>query len=195
MDYHLLWNNSYNDGRNTKKTDAEIEESKQLKKKFHDAFKNNCNARLVAFSNGPKVYVTKVLKTLGLYDLFGSNDDENDGAFLFAVDDVLPHCKPEEAAFQLIFDKIQKHTGTVIDPAQCIMVEDSMKNIRSAKSLGMKTILIKGKKEGTCRLLTEDKPEEKDPAVDVAVEMAEHIVDRLPKLFSDEKKGPCIFEP
>ena len=58
-----------------------------------------CPLQLVAFSNGPLKYVIHVLNELGLWDLFG--DDR-----LFAVDDVLPHCKPEKEAFQKIFDKL-----------------------------------------------------------------------------------------
>ena len=52
---------------------------------------------------------------------------------LYAVDDVLPHCKPEKEAFEKIFVNIgNPYTES------CVMVEASMKNIRSAKALGMK---------------------------------------------------------
>lgn len=54
-----------------------IEDSKRSKKELHDALMK-CDARLVAFSNGPRDYVQKVLITMGLWDLFGSNRyDEN----------------------------------------------------------------------------------------------------------------------
>lgn len=92
----------------------------------------SCPLKKVVFSNAPRKYVKRVLRELQLHDVF---PDE----LLFAVDDVLPHCKPEKEAFDLVFKSIN------VCPKECIMVEDSMKNIRVAKSLGMKTVLVTGK--------------------------------------------------
>ena len=179
-------------------TTTTIEDSKRSKKELHDALMN-CDARLVAFSNGPRDYVQKVLMTMGLWDLFGSNRyDENtkdDGKFVFGVDNVLPYCKPEKEAFEKIFDVLNKYnTGTddtPINPEECIMIEDSMKNIRAAKALGMKTILITGiKEEG--RILPCDAPLEDDPDVDVSMATIEKITTRLPGLFN---QNPPVFEP
>ena len=64
------------------------------------------------------------------------------------------------------------------------MVEDSMKNIRAAKALGMKTILIKGSKEEG-RILAQDAPLEEDPAVDVAFVTVEEMAEKLPDLWED----------
>lgn len=99
---------------------------------------------------------------------------------MFAVTDVLPHCKPDKASFELVL----KSVG-VKNPEQCIMVEDSMKNIRAAKALGMKTILIMGKgrkqkalnKHGMDAEATKvgDAPDDRDPAVDAAVETVAEI--------------------
>ena len=47
-------------------------------------------------------------------------------------------CKPEAAAF----DAALKCTST--PPHQTAMVEDSVKNLRTAKSLGMTTVLVAG---------------------------------------------------
>jgi len=137
-----------------------------------------CPCTLVAFSNGPRIYVKAVLKHLGLWDLFG---DEG----LYAVDDVLPYCKPEKEAFEKIF----QHIGHP-PPESCIMVEDSMKNIRRAKELGMKTVLITGKGE-LGRILPGDKPEANDPAVDCSMETIEEFAQLLPGLF----RNPPVFEP
>jgi putative hydrolase of the HAD superfamily len=87
---------------------------------------------IVAFSNGPRKYISRVLKEIGLDSFFPSKQ-------LFAVNDVLPHCKPDVGSFRLVLEKVG------VGPEQCIMVEDSMKNIRVAKSMGMKTILVVGK--------------------------------------------------
>mmetsp|Transcript_3681 Transcript_3681/g.8117 ORF Transcript_3681/g.8117 Transcript_3681/m.8117 type:complete len:294 (+) Transcript_3681:82-963(+) len=138
------------------------------------------NLTLVAFSNGPRKYVSRALKEIGLASFF---PPEN----LFAVTDVLPHCKPDKGSFELVLNRI----GAKAE--ECIMVEDSMKNIRTAKALGMRTILVcgRGRKKGGS---TDDKdatldqnakdaeatkpgdaPDETDPAVDAVVEVASEI--------------------
>lgn len=81
------------------------------------AFLDTCPLRLVAFSNGPRTYVQRALESLGLREVFG--DDR-----LFCVDDVLPHCKPEREAFEVVFRKLG-----IEHAEECIMVEDSMKNV------------------------------------------------------------------
>ena len=60
-----------------------------------------------------------------------------------------------------------------------------MKNIRAAKALGMKTILIKGSKEEG-RILAQDAPSEDDPAVDVAFVTVEEMAEKLPGLWDTE---------
>ena len=130
------------------------------------------NVQIVGFSNGPRKYVERVLKEIGLAKYFESNK-------LFGVTDVLPHCKPDKDSFEFVLNKV----GATAE--QCIMVEDSMKNIRAAKSLGMKTILIMGKGRKQQALnsnasLAEatkvgDAPDDKDKAVDAAVESVAEI--------------------
>ena len=163
-----------------------IEASKKAKEDFRDAL-SKCPAQLVAFSNGPRAYVMKVLDKLGYLELFGTDRVSKDGAFVWGVDDVLPHCKPEKEAFRTIFDKLEasNNDGKKINPKECIMVEDSMKNIRAAKALGMKTILIKGSKEEG-RILAQDAPSEDDPAVDVAFVTVEEMAEKLPGLWEEE---------
>ena len=147
------------------------------KTELYEALKK-CPLTLVAFSNGPRKYVKRALEHLGLFDLFG---DER----LYAVDDVLPYCKPEKEAFETIFKNIGNPK-----PENCVMVEDSMKNIRSAKALGMKTVLITGKSESG-RALPEDAPEVTDPAVDCSMETIEEFPKILPGLW---EATPAVFE-
>ena len=152
-----------------------------------------CPLRLVAFSNGPRKYVLRILRELGLDAIFSEDN-------IFAVDDVLPSCKPEKEAFKKVFKAIG-----VKDPSECVMVEDSMKNIRVAKSLGMKTVLVTGigrrksnigESQSTCidikrRGLGDDAeatkpgdaPDEDDPAVDVCIESVIEIKKALPELW------------
>lgn len=179
-DYALLWGNyAY----------ASVEDSKRAKRDFGAALAA-CPARLVVFSNGPRAYVAKVLDALGYLELFGTDRRSRDGAFVWGVDDVLPHCKPEAAAFRCIFDKLEAGGGRKVLPEECVMVEDSMKNVRAAKALGMKTILITGSKEEH-RVLQQDAPLADDPAVDVAFATVEEMAAKLPGLWQD----PPVFEP
>jgi putative hydrolase of the HAD superfamily len=142
-----------------------------------------CQLHLIAFSNGPRKYVKRVLEHLGLFELFGEER-------LFAVDDVLPHCKPEKEAF----DKVLAAVG-VSSPEECVMVEDSMKNIRQCRRLGMKTILVAGQGRLTGGALAStnglaaeatkpgDAPIHDDPAVDVAIETVEELRQMVPSLW------------
>jgi putative hydrolase of the HAD superfamily len=142
-----------------------------------------CPLTLIAFSNGPRRYVKVVLQHLGLWELFGEDR-------LFAVDDVLPHCKPEKEAFE----KVLAAVG-VTSPAECIMVEDSMKNIRQSRKLGMKTILVAGRGKLTQGAAISqasqeaeatkagDAPVHDDPAVDVAIETVEELRQAVPSLW------------
>ena len=150
-------------------------------KAFHDqlqALSQDYNITLIAFSNGPRLYVKKVLERLGLWDLFGEER-------LYAVDDVLPHCKPQAEAFQLILRNIGNP-----DPTTCLMVEDSMKNIRGAKALGMKTLLITGRAEEG-RILPEDMPQASDPAVDASIA----TIEEMPTALSGLWNSPALLGP
>eukprot|EP00934_Nitzschia_sp_Nitz4_P007895 Nitzschia sp. Nitz4//scaffold88_size82704//56536//57306//NITZ4_005300-RA/size82704-processed-gene-0.55-mRNA-1//1//CDS//3329559518//7885//frame0 len=137
-----------------------------------------CPLTLVAFSNGPRAYCKRVLETLGLFDLFGEER-------LYAVDDVLPYCKPEAEAFEKIFSKIGHPS-----PESCVMFEDSMKNIHQAKKLGIKTVLLTGKSEEG-RLLLGDKPEVSDEAVDCSLALIEDLPKVLPGLW----QSPAVLDP
>lgn len=149
---------------------------------------SECSLTIVAFSNGPRAYVKRVLKELGLDDVF---------CWVFAVDDVLPYCKPEPEAFQCVLDKV----GCKAE--ECVMIEDSMKNIRKAKMMGMKTVLVMGRSrknlvsgssnaaaddEGAANL--GDAPVANDPAVDVCIATVDELRVVLPSLW----QRPLVFE-
>ena len=156
--------------------------------------------QMVVFSNAPKKYVKKVLVELGLWDTIFRGDDDR----IFAVNDVLPHCKPEKEAFQRIFDRIG-----VKKPSECVMIEDSMKNVRCAKELGLKTVLVVGaeKMKGRPQQLCPgggapddgeqryDAPVHDDPAVDVAIETIEELRSALPELWNDNQSSSAPPSP
>eukprot|EP00929_Paragymnodinium_shiwhaense_P060464 TRINITY_DN30194_c0_g1_i3.p1 TRINITY_DN30194_c0_g1~~TRINITY_DN30194_c0_g1_i3.p1 ORF type:complete len:223 (-),score=58.50 TRINITY_DN30194_c0_g1_i3:134-802(-) len=131
---------------------------------------------VVAFSNSPRAYAMRVLESLGVRAHF---KDE----LVFAVEDVLPACKPQPEAFQQVLNAVGS------SPGRALMVEDSMKNIRACKSLGMWTVLIDeacdGKLGGEAALLG-DIPDRDDPAVDVAISNINQLRSALPGLW--EKK-------
>ena len=101
---------------------------------------------------------------------------------IFAVDDVLPHCKPEPAAFR----KVLASVGVTAD--ECVMLEDSMKNIRSAKRLGMRTVLVSGSGDGDAASGEATKPGDaplaSDAAVDVVIAEVGELRTKLPGLWA-----------
>jgi putative hydrolase of the HAD superfamily len=136
-----------------------------------------CSCRIVAFSNGPRKYVKRVLEELGLWEVFGEDK-------LFAVTDTLPYCKPEKEAFEMIFDALG------IKAEEAIMIEDSMKNIIRSKELGLRTIWITGKANGDEKRI-DDAPNAHHSAVDLAIECVEDLRRVVPGLW----ESPPIFYP
>jgi len=139
----------------------------------------SCPLRLVAFSNGPRKYVLRVLRELGLSTVFTKDN-------IFAVDDVLPSCKPEKEAFQKVLDTIG------VKAFECVMVEDSMKNIHAAKAMGMMTVLVSGlgsmNKSKVDNIIKTSKPGDlpnrEDPAVDICIESINELKSALPWLWN-----------
>ena len=62
---------------------------------------------LVAFSNGPRKYVLRVLREMGLDEIFPER-------MVFGVDDILPYCKPEPDSFKCIFERVGDLVGKEI---------------------------------------------------------------------------------
>jgi putative hydrolase of the HAD superfamily len=81
----------------------------------------------IVFSNAPSVYAQAVLKLLGVADLF----DE-----VFAIEHAKFRPKPQRAGFLAV---MREHH---LSPKQCVMVEDSVDNLRTAKRLGMRTVWV-----------------------------------------------------
>lgn len=79
------------------------------------------------FSNAPHQYACSVLKLLCIDDLF-------DDVFTIEHTDYRP--KPQMAGFMRL---LRKHH---LNPARCVMVEDSAENLQAAKRLGMRTVWV-----------------------------------------------------
>jgi putative hydrolase of the HAD superfamily len=83
--------------------------------------------RKVVFSNAPQHYAHAVLKLMGIAELF---DD------VMAVEHTRYRPKPDSFGFLRL---LRRHRATA---AQCVMVEDSLENLRAAKRLGMRTVWV-----------------------------------------------------
>ena len=81
----------------------------------------------VLFSNAPKHYAHEVLKLLRIDDMF---DD------VMAVEHTGFRPKPDSYGFLRLLRLHKVHAS------QCVMVEDSLENLRTAKKLGMSTIWV-----------------------------------------------------
>ena len=147
------------------------------------ALRSTAGLHVVAFTNAPRTYGLKVLDRLGVR---GSFTD----ALVFGVDDVLPACKPEVAAFEAVLSRVRAATGDGgLTFEDCVMFEDSMKNVRAAKALGMGTVLLLAK-EGAHDTNNEwDKGLRDDPCVDVVLGRAGEIGEKIKCLYDGE--FPC----
>jgi putative hydrolase of the HAD superfamily len=83
--------------------------------------------RKVVFSNAPQHYAHAVLELLRIDDLF---DD------VMAVEHTRYRPKPDNYGFMRL---LKKHRVRAV---QCVMVEDSLENLRTAKRLGMCTVWV-----------------------------------------------------
>lgn len=83
--------------------------------------------RKIVFSNAPRHYSESVLKMLGIRDVF----DE-----VYTVEHT--RLRPKPAAFG--FRRILREQG--VPAARCVMVEDSLENLRTARRLGMGTVWV-----------------------------------------------------
>lgn len=83
--------------------------------------------RKVVFSNGPREYVEAVLAAMGVRRHFQD---------VFAVEQMRFQPKPAVHAFRHLLRTHRLH------PRSCVLVEDSIANLRTAKKLGLKTVLV-----------------------------------------------------
>lgn len=83
--------------------------------------------RKIVFSNAPRAYTDTVLDILGVRALFHS---------VWSIERLAFRPKPMPLAFRRLLQ------GERLNPARCIFVEDSPVNLRTAKRLGMTTVLI-----------------------------------------------------
>lgn len=83
--------------------------------------------RKVIFTNAPMSYAVRVLDLLGIDDLF---------EVVFSVESTRFHPKPGIRGFRHVLSRIHAK------PGDCVMVEDNLAALRTAKRMGMKTVHV-----------------------------------------------------
>jgi len=83
--------------------------------------------RRIVFSNSPHHYAEAVLRGMGVRECFDA---------VWCIERLRFQPKPLPAAFH----RLLREEG--IPPARCVMVEDNAENLRTAKALGMTTVLV-----------------------------------------------------
>ena len=83
--------------------------------------------RKLVFSNAPAHYAAAVLQALGIADLF---DD------VFSIEHTGYRPKPDSFGFLRLFHRNRVHAD------RCVMVEDTLANLKTAKKLGMATVWV-----------------------------------------------------
>lgn len=83
--------------------------------------------RKIVVSNGPRSYAHEIVRLIGLQQTL---DD------VFGVEDLGFQPKPLPAAYRRVLHSLR------VPASRCIMVEDSLANLRTAKALGMRTVWI-----------------------------------------------------
>lgn len=88
------------------------------------------HGRKLVFTNAPRDYAIRVLEILGIDDLF---------ELVFSVESAQFHAKPSPRGFQRLLKTIS------VKACDCIMLEDSLPALMTAKRLGMRTIWVSKK--------------------------------------------------
>ena len=83
--------------------------------------------RKCVFTNAPRAYAIRVLQIMDIEDCF---------ELIFSVESTKFHAKPSVRGFQLLLKTLKAN------PKNCIMLEDNLPALMTAKLLGMRTIWI-----------------------------------------------------
>lgn len=83
--------------------------------------------RKCVFTNAPRAYAIRVLQIMDIEDCF---------ELIFSVESTKFHAKPSVRGFQLLLKTLKAN------PKNCIMLEDNLPALMTAKLLGMRTIWV-----------------------------------------------------
>lgn len=88
---------------------------------------NSLSGRKLVFTNAPRNYALRVLEIMGIADCF---------ELIFSVESTKFHAKPSVRGFQMLLKTIKAQAS------DCVMLEDNLPALMTAKRLGMKTVWI-----------------------------------------------------
>jgi putative hydrolase of the HAD superfamily len=100
----------------------------QVKRLHH--MLNSLKGRKLVFTNAPRSYALRVLDILDIEDAFEC---------IFSVESAKFHAKPSVRGFQQLLKTLKAK------PSDCIMLEDNLPALMTAKRLGMRTIWVSKK--------------------------------------------------
>ena len=83
--------------------------------------------RKCVFTNAPRKYAFRVLELMGIAECF---------ELIFSVESTKFHAKPSVRGFQMLLKTLKAN------PKNCIMLEDNLPALMTAKRLGMQTIWV-----------------------------------------------------
>ena len=83
--------------------------------------------RKCVFTNAPREYAVRVLHLMGIEDCF---------ELVFSVESTQFHAKPSVRGFQMLLKTLKAN------PKNCVMLEDNLPALMTAKRLGMQTIWV-----------------------------------------------------
>ena len=88
---------------------------------------NSLPGRKCVFTNAPREYALRVLQIMGIADCF---------ELVFSVESTKFHAKPSVRGFQMLLKTLKA------SPKNCVMLEDNLPALMTAKRLGMQTIWV-----------------------------------------------------
>lgn len=83
--------------------------------------------RKCVFTNAPRAYAVRVLQLMGIEDCF---------EFVFSVESTKFHAKPSVRGFQMLLNTLN------VNACDCVMLEDNLPALMTAKRLGMQTVWV-----------------------------------------------------
>lgn len=88
---------------------------------------NQLKGRKCVFTNAPRAYAIRVLQLMGIEDCF---------EFVFSVESTKFHAKPSVRGFQMLLNTLN------VNASDCVMLEDNLPALMTAKRLGMQTVWV-----------------------------------------------------
>jgi putative hydrolase of the HAD superfamily len=88
---------------------------------------NSLTGRKCIFTNAPREYALRVLDIMGISDCF---------ELVFSVESTKFHAKPSARGFAMLLKTLK------VSASDCIMLEDNLPALMTAKRLGMRTIWV-----------------------------------------------------